>query len=309
MSTYSLAPIVLFVYARPWHTQQTLKYLSAAKLSSESTLYIFCDGPKPNATDDVRNKIEEVRAVVKSAQWAKDVIISESATNRGLANSIIAGVTEVIEKHGKAIILEDDLLVHHDFLAYMNAALDKFANNQQVFSITGYQFPAKFPEKLSNTFFFEDIASWSWATWKRAWTHFDPLATGWEQMKSDIQLRQRFDFNGAAAYFEMLRKQMETKEIDSWAIRWYWSVFKNGGVNLYPKYSLVKNIGFDGSGSHGADNDINNTILYDKEFVPEWPKNLYCDSKGHQAIVAFWKQQRNPSIISRALRKLKSFLG
>ena len=134
-----LAPIVLFVYNRPWHTQQTVEALQKNELAAESDLYIFADGPK-TANDE---KVNEVRKYIKTITGFKSVTIFEKEKNCGLANSVIAGVTEIINKFGEVIVVEDDIVTSKYFLKFINEALDFFANDPKIFSISGYTYSDK----------------------------------------------------------------------------------------------------------------------------------------------------------------------
>ena len=122
--TNKLAPIVLFCYNRPWHTQQTLDALALNELASASDLIVYCDGPKNDSDDKTLLSITETRNVIKSEKRFNSITIVESDYNKGLATSIIEGVTEVVNLYGKIIILEDDLVTSQGFLRYMNDALD-----------------------------------------------------------------------------------------------------------------------------------------------------------------------------------------
>ena len=167
MIRHNLAPIVLFVYNRPWHTEQTLEALSANKEVQESILYIYADGPKENTTSEELEKIAQVRKVLRNKQWCKEVKIIESVNNKGLADSIIEGVTTVVNNHGKVIVLEDDIVVSTGFLKYMNDALNLYENEEKVMHISGYMFPVK--ERLPETFFYKQASCWGWATWANRW--------------------------------------------------------------------------------------------------------------------------------------------
>lgn len=303
-----LAPIALFVYARPEHTRQALQSLKANALADKSKLYIFVDGPKPDAADDTLQRMAAVKKVIREAQWCGEVAIIESAENKGLANSIIEGATKLVNEFGKVIILEDDLLLHKDFLKYMNAGLGKYEHESQVYAITGYQFPIKFPDSVDEAFFFNDIASWTWGTWKRAWDQFDPEATGWERLEKDAAFRKRFNFGNTMDYATMLEMQMRG-EIDSWAIRWYWTVFQNNGFSLVPKYSLVKNIGFDGTGEHCNDGQLVEDVLYAGNFNPTLPDVVELDKTAYKRITHMWNLQNNHDLMTRIRRRLLKLFG
>lgn len=251
----NLAPIVLFVYNRPWHTEQTLIALMQNELAQNSILYIYADGPKEDASPDTIAKMQETRTIIRKKNWCKEVYIIEAERNKGLAESIIDGVTHVLNKFKKAIVLEDDLITSTGFLQYMNDALRKYVNAENVMQISGHCFPVSAIKKKNSSFFIPFCTSWGWGTWQRAWNKFDKNASGYERLKTDPKLEMEFNLDNSYFYSKMLINQMESKNIDSWAIRWWWSIFKENGISLFPDKSLVKNIGFDTSGTHTQGND------------------------------------------------------
>lgn len=239
------APIALFVYKRPHHTEKTLESLSRCEGADESELFIFCDGPK--RPEDMK-AVEEVRGLVKSRKWRGKVNVIERDENWGLANSIISGVTELCERYGRVIVLEDDLIVSRYFLEYMNNALDLYENSEQVMQVSGHMYPVN-TKTETDAVLLPWATSWGWGTWNRAWNHFDKDMKGYTKLKDDATLRHKFDLDGSYPYYKMLGMQRNGK-IDSWAIRWYLSIFMSEGVTLFPTQTLIQNIGFDGSGTH-----------------------------------------------------------
>ncbi|MDJ1175489.1 hypothetical protein [Roseofilum capinflatum] len=240
-----LAPIAFFAYKRPEHTLKALSSLSKCDLAKDSKLYVFCDGAK--CAEDMESVLK-VREVAKSQLWCGEVEIIEQEKNMGLARSIISGVTNLCQESGKVIVLEDDLLLHPCFLEYMNTGLNLYENEKQVMQIGGHMFPANFKPE-TDSIFLPYITSWGWATWERAWNYFDPNLSGYPELKNNRKLRYKFDLDGSYYYFSLLEGFMNGK-VDSWAIVWYLSVFMQEGLTLFPVYSLVDNIGFDGSGIH-----------------------------------------------------------
>lgn len=239
------SPIALFVYNRPQHTKQTIEALQKNALAIHSDLIIFSDAPKNDMAD---NAVSEVRNYIKSITGFKSVSIVERLENFGLARSIIDGVTSIVNERGRIIVLEDDLIVSPYFLDYMNNALNKYKDEKKVVQVSGYMFPVEL--KINEDALFLPLTtSWGWATWARAWELFDPDANGYASVKNDLALKRRFNLDGAYDYFSMLEAQLAGR-IDSWAIRWQLSTFLFGGLTLYPRYSLVTNSGFDGSGTH-----------------------------------------------------------
>lgn len=241
----TLAPIILFCYNRPWHVEQTLIALSNNELADQSVLYIYCDGPKENATEEQIEKIKEVRKVVRKENWCKEVYIIEAEKNKGLADSIIGGVTEIVNQYGKVIVLEDDMITSPFFLKYMNNALDLYENEEKVMHITGYMFPIN--KKLPDSFFYQVPHCWSWATWKRSWKYFsndiDELYKYWSK---DWKIFNKWGWTDLQ---EQLEKNYQ-RTLYTWFIKWHAIVLRMNGLTLYPKMSLVQNIGFDGSGEN-----------------------------------------------------------
>ncbi len=298
-----LAPIVLFVYNRPDHTRRTLAALAANPLAAESDLIIYADGLKKS---EHASAVEDTRAVVRAAAGFKSVSLVERGENLGLARSIIAGVTEACESHGRAIVLEDDLVVVPDFLAYMNRTLDRYAAEQNVMQISGYIFPISHPEELPEAFFSRLPTSWGWSTWQRAWKSFEPDASSLlERLKSnDVAL---FDLDGHYPYLQMLEDQSQGI-LDVWGVRWYASMFLLGGLCLYPSRSLVSNIGMDGSGVHCGPSDAYDVALTDK-MPTDFPAEVRASKLGEQMIREFFKAQRGSVLRRISVGLKKSFVS
>ncbi|MBA3704733.1 MAG: glycosyltransferase [Bacteroidetes bacterium] len=248
----SLAPVVLFVYNRPEHTAKTLESLEANQLSAESELIVFADGAKENASQEVVEQIKKTRAVLRKKQWCGKVTINECKVNKGLAQSVIEGVSKVVDEFGKVIVLEDDMVLSPYFLKFMNDALAVYDSNEDVACVSGYIYPVK--EKLPQTFFIKGADCWGWATWKNQWTLFEQNGLKLLKEMEEKGLSTAFDFEDAYGYTQMLKDQIEGKN-SSWAIRWYASAFLKNKYCLYPGVSLVQNIGVDGSGTHSGISD------------------------------------------------------
>ena len=246
-----LAPIALFVYNRPEHARATLEALRRNRLAERSRLYIFADGPKESDDTKSLEAIQRVRKLIRAQPWCGEVEIIEAERNRGLAESIVSGVTRLCEKHGRVIVLEDDLETSPGFLTYMNEALDCYADAERVFQISAFN--VKTPPWAPETGFLRVTTSWGWATWQRAWLYYENDA-GKLLEKVEAKGASAFELDGYSFHHEELRKNM-SGELRTWAVRWYASVFLRDGLVLYPKRTLVRNLGFDGSGVHCHDDD------------------------------------------------------
>lgn len=245
----NLAPIILFVYNRPEHTRRTIEALKANELAEESDIYIFVDGPKDNAFEDQREKIQQVRDYVHGINGFKQVYIQIAEKNIGCADSIIRGVTQVINKCGRAIIVEDDILTNKFFLRYMNEALNRYEKDRRIFSIGGYQCNMKIPWWYKkDVYIVHRHCSWGWATWKDRWDCADWEIRDYQALLRSHKLIKQFT-RGGGDMLPMLIDQMEGK-IDAWDIRWDYTLCKHNAYCIYPSYSLTNNCGWDGTGVH-----------------------------------------------------------
>jgi hypothetical protein len=199
-------------------------------------------------------KVNAVRDFIHTIDGFRKVEIIESKVNKGLAKSIILGVSETIDKYGRIIVLEDDLETAPGFLTFMNEALRIYEDENRVMQISGYMFDVSL-DVDSDGVFLPFTSSWGWATWKRAWDCFDESASGYQAIEGDDLLKFKFNLDDAFDYSQMMEHYLSSK-IDSWAIRWYLSVFLNNGLSFYPVKSFVNNIGFDGSGTHCSSDQL-----------------------------------------------------
>jgi putative methyltransferase (TIGR04325 family) len=255
-----LAPIVLFIYNRPETLVKTLESLANNRLAQNSTMYVYADGPKSNASKEDVERITAAREIAKSKKCCKEVCIIEREKNLGLANSIIAGVTEVINKHGKAIIVEDDLELSPYFLQYMNEALNVYQDEAKVLSVGACNFYVS-DDKTPNTFFLHIPDSLGWATWADRWALFEPDSGKLHKQLQEAKLLELFNVYGAYDFSNMLKMQAEGK-ISSWAIRWYAVACLHSKLNVYPKYALANHIGYGEHATHSKDVDYSAYIKF-----------------------------------------------
>ena len=294
-------PIILFVYNRVDHTQQTIEALQKNILAKESELYIYSDAPK-NST--VEKAVLDVRNYIDNVDGFKNIIIIKREKNFGLAKSIIEGVSEVINKYEKVIVLEDDLITSEYFLTYMNDALKTYENIEGIFSITGFSFSRKFmnfPKDYNNEIYLNiRPMSWSWATWKDRWKEVDWDVSDYNDF---IHSSQKKEFNkGGPDLNRMLKKQMRGK-LDSWYIRWTYNAYKQSKLTIYPKVSYVNNIGHDNSGIHCTVDE--NEIYSHRELNHNKTINFDQNIKINQTIVSHFNKAFKIDIY----KKLKEFFN
>ena len=294
------APILLFTYNRLSHTQRCVEALLKNHLSSESELFIYSDAAKDIAQQE---SVKEVRNFIHTIQGFKAITIIERDKNWGLAKNIIDGVTTQVNRYGKVIVLEDDLVVAPFFLQFMNEALETYKDEPKIGHIQACDFTQD--PSLPNTFLIKFTGSWGWATWDRAWKHFNPNGKELLQEMQKRQLTHAFDMNGKYGFTRMLRRQIEGKN-NSWAIRWNASLFLKDILSLNVGRSLVQNEGFDGSGTNCGGGGLYASNLYMQQLpvIPISPveENL----KARQAYIRYYA--RTNSFWAKAIRRIKRTL-
>ncbi|MEN5058170.1 MULTISPECIES: glycosyltransferase [Sphingobacterium] len=298
----STAPIILFVYNRPDHTLRTLKALENNNLASESELFIYADAAK---NEQSKAAVEQVREIISRNWKFKTVTLILRESNCGLAANVIDGVTKIVKQYGQVIVLEDDLVTSPFALQYFNDALELYRHQDQVMQISGYGYPVKDIETLPETFFFRVANSWGWATWDRAWNHFNSDINNLTDDFTADQIHQ-FSIEGKENFWKQV-KEFKAGKINSWAIRWYASVFKNNGLVLYPRNSLTQNIGNDGSGTHTAAETTYQVVLANKK-ITQFPQEIQEHAQAYQSIKYFYAHRKG-SLLQRGIRFAKKKLN
>jgi hypothetical protein len=308
-----LAPVALFVYNRPEHTLRTLDALANNDLAKQTILFIFSDGPKINPSPEELQRIDEVRIHIRKENRFKDVKVFEAKINKGLADSIIAGVTKTVNEFGKIIVLEDDILTSKYFLRFCNEGLDKYQSINKVKVISGFMFPVD--NITPNTFFMKTVACWGWATWKDRWEIFNPDAAYLLNEIKRLGRKREFNANNSYYHFELLQDQLAGK-VNSWAVRWYASIFLNRGITLYPARSLTQNIGMDGTGTHytgiadekTGGNNVLQSSNYDLSQVFDFTDSYETDKKIENLFQKYLKLNYPYGVIFNLKNRLKKIL-
>lgn len=270
-----LSPVIVFAYNRPRHLQCTLEALNRNDLAEDTELFIFCDGAKGK---EDRDRVDETRGVADnfaSDSNFKNVEISYSDVNKGLANSVISGVSRILQRFESVIVLEDDIVSAPNFLRYMNECLDYYQKDSRVGAISAYTPKFRIPSNYQHDLFLSKRGnSWGWATWKEIWEKTDWKVSDFSSFSKDRKRKRAFDATQFRAV-EMLCEQMNG-QIDSWAIRWDYSFFVRGLYTVYPVKTKVVNIGCDGSGTHCV-NEKQKVVELNEELYKL--ENLFVDKK------------------------------
>ena len=283
-------PICLFVYNRPKETAEVLFSLSKCRRAEMHELYIFSDAARD---DSAELQVAAVRRLIRNTNGFKEVHIIEATTNKGLAKSIIAGVSSVIATHERVIVLEDDLILSADFLQYMDDALEVYADDKRIWSISGYSpeipIPADYNEDVYLTL---RASSWGWATWADRWNTIDWDVPDYAEFIRNPQRVERFNLGGND--MSRLLALQQQGRINSWAIRWCYSQFLQGAYTVYPRYSKVMNQGFGTNASHAGWNDARHKVE-----LNDLPITNPVGIQPNEDILRAFKQHQDLSLVSK----------
>ena len=254
MSDKNYAPVVLFVYNRADHLEKTYQALSQCPEAAETDLYIFSDGWK---NEQGREKVQMVRDALRLIEQKKDfrsVTVTESPVNKGLARSIIDGVTKIVNKYGRVAVLEDDSCVSPYYLKFINNCLDFYESDERVGSIAGFTPAIRFPDDFRDDVFFAfRSCSCGWATWKDRWDNISWDLSNIGDFYRDPKLVKKLNSCGADRFIRLYRQTKGNGS--SWSVRFGAHLVQHDWMTVYPRYSYISNIGCDESGVHSKSED------------------------------------------------------
>ena len=279
-----LAPIVIFAFNRLDVLKRMVESLKGNAEAAKSDLFVFVDGPRPGRLGE-DEKVCAVREYVRGIEGFKSLHYTFSDTNKGLACSVIDGTTKVINDYGKVIVVEDDLEVSTNFLAFMNEGLRRYEYEDKVFSVCGYTNKVKIPAGYAaDAYFCTRSSSWGWATWKGRWLSVDWRLDDWPKFD---KMGKAFNRWGGSDCHKMLSDWKRGRN-SSWAIRFCFSQFIQGKLSLFPTVSKVRNGGFDGQGTNckkwsrfKCDFDVSGN----KEFI--YPVRIEMDKRLYKSAMAY----------------------
>ncbi|CAA0128233.1 Uncharacterised protein [Mycolicibacterium vanbaalenii] len=291
-----LAPVAVFAYNRPDRLAAMLASLQDCYGFPASPVVIFVDGPK-HVSDEP--SVAAVRSLVQDLALP-NVSWSFQDSNRGLRNSIYAGVTDVIKQYGRVIVLEDDLVLSPIALHYFNSALQHYETAQRVWSVVGYAYDAPSLRGSSTTISLPFAHPWGWATWARAWNHFDLDNRPPTKELDSRAFRSAFDMNGLYPFTMQLKNSIEGR-VNSWFIHWYYTVFQHGGVSIFPPRRILENYGLS-EGSHGGALNPHDRLVKRPELLDAVPEFCEPDNIGYAALDALIRSRelRVQRFIARA---------
>lgn len=239
-------PVALLVFNRPHYTAEMF---AAVRAQRPARLFVIADGPRPGYPTDVE-RCAEVRAIVEQVDWPCEISRNYAEANWGLKRRVSSGLDWVFGQVERAIVLEDDCIAGPDFFGFCDELLERYADDDRVWVITGDNFQNGRRRGRAAYYFSKYNHCWGWASWRRAWTHYQGDLAFWEEWKTSPEWRSMVPSKVERAYWEPIFDRVRRGEIDSWAYPWMGSVWFHGGLTATPNVNLVTNIGFGDDATH-----------------------------------------------------------
>lgn len=295
-------PVVLIVFNRPSSTKELLSVVTRIQ---PSRVFVIADGPRLNHPTDKEN-CEATRDLIDKARWEGEVLTNYADVNLGCRGRISTGLDWVFEHVDRAIILEDDCLPHPSFFRFCDELLDCYQEDERVMAISGNNFQFGRRRTQSSYYFSRYPHCWGWATWKRAWQHYDVDMTLWPQAKRNRWLDGILHDAAAVRYWHHKFEQTYAKKIDTWDYAWTLTCWLQSGLCILPSTNLVSNIGFEAGGTHHTHDrsPFSNMPTVEMPFPLSHPSTVLRNAQADR-----FTQAHQFGLLSRSLRKIRAALS
>ena len=270
-------PVLLLVFNRPEHTRRVFE---AIKNARPPKLLIVADGPRADRPGEAA-KCDEVRSICQDVDWPCEVFTNFSPTNMGCRNRVASGLTWAFEQVEEAIILEDDCLPHPSFFPFCQELLQRYRDDTNVAVISGNCFlPGGYNRTFASYFDTRYSFIWGWATWRRAFKHYDVTMSKWPEVNAQGWLEDSLQEEPAlVAYWRSIFNQVYNGQIDTWDYQLTFSLWLRGMISICPSRNLVSNIGFGPEATHTTDNSPRaNMPVFEASFPLVAPSSFMADS-------------------------------
>jgi len=306
MQTQLETPLLFIVFNRPDVTQYVFDKIREMK---PKYLFVSADGPRNESESKI---CEEVRKIVKKIDWDCEVKYKFEDKNLGCKIGVSSAINWFFDNVERGIILEDDCLPNDDFFRFCEDLLETYKNNEKIMHITGDNF--QFNKKRGYAHYYFSIYNhcWGWATWKRAWKHFDVKMENFSDFKKQNKLQNSLNKNEYKYWMNIFQKVYDG-EVDSWAYIWTYTCWSQGGLTCTPNVNLVSNIGFDERATHTKNKTNKAASLLTKKmkFPLKHPKiikiNRKADLYTSKNIFGIQKYPMLINVLKSILKKLKLF--
>ena len=304
MSTWQLeTPVVLLIFNRPDTTQRV--FAEIAKLKP-TDLFIVADGPRLDRPGEAE-KCAAARAIIDHVDWPCSVARNYSATNLGLKDRVAGGLTWVFSQVPEAIVLEDDCVPNPTFFRFCSDLLTSYRNDTRIMAISGNNFQFGHRRTDYSYYFSRYNHCWGWASWRRAWQHYDHSMEFWPTVRDGDWLYDFLQDRSAAQYWQGIFQRTYDNALNSWAYRWTFSCWAQNGLTILPNSNLVSNIGYGADATNTAGESRFSNIPAASISLPlKVPPFVIRDARADDFTQ---RTLYNPSLMTRARAKFARVTG
>ncbi|MBW4686912.1 MAG: glycosyltransferase family 2 protein [Komarekiella atlantica HA4396-MV6] len=243
-------PVVLIIFKRPNTTEKVFEAIRQAK---PPKLFVIADGPRADRPGEAEN-CEATRAIIEQVDWNCEVITNYSDINLGCRLRVSSGLDWVFSQVEEAIILEDDCLPHPTFFQFCDELLDKYRDDNRIMVVAGNNFQYGRVRNQDSYYFSRYNHCWGWATWRRAWQHYDHQMKLWPKIRDENWLKDILLDLSAVKFWQSIFQYTYEEKINSWAYVWTFSCWIQNGLSILPNVNLVSNIGYSLEATHTVKN-------------------------------------------------------
>jgi hypothetical protein len=304
MVQYNLrTPVALLIFNRPDTTERVFKAIAQAR---PSKLLVVADGPRASRPGEAE-RCQQTRAIIQRVDWDCEVITNFADSNMGCKLRVSSGIDWIFEQVEEAIILEDDCLPDPSFFRFCDEMLERYRDNERVGMVSGGNLQFGRQRGAGSYYFSKYTHIWGWASWRRAWKHYDRDLTHWPEFKAQGLLEQMFATPGEQTYWQNSFQWVHEGSLDTWDVSWTLTALTHGLLQVVPNVNLISNIGFGVDATHthvvGVHANLPTQAI---EFPLRHPTFVLPNIEADRYLAS---DQLAPSFYTRQWRRIKRLLG
>jgi len=244
-------PVAFIIFNRPDTTERVFAEIAKVR---PSKLFVIADGPRPDRPGEAE-KCAAARAVIDQVDWECEVVKNYADVNLGCGRRPATGIGWLFEQVEEAIILEDDCVPHFTFFRFCEELLEKYHDDERVMLISGDNFQFGRSRTPYSYYFSRYLGTWGWASWRRAWQHYDPDMKLWPTLRDTSWLLDLLGDAKAAEAWQTVFDAVHASagSVDIWDYKWFFACWAQNGLAITPNVNLVSNVGFREDAIHTKD--------------------------------------------------------
>lgn len=303
MSDWKLStPVALLIFNRPDTTERVFKEIAKSR---PPKLLVVADGARSHKPGE-KEKCDQARAILKKVDWDCEILTNFADSNMGCKLRVSSGIDWIFEQVEEAIILEDDCLPEQTFFRFCEEMLIRYRHNERISMVSGGNLQFGHQRGQGSYYFSRYTHIWGWATWRRAWKHYDLDMSLWPKFRDEGWIEALFKTKGEQDYWRHSFQMVFDGKLDTWDCSWTFAALTHGLLQVSPNVNLISNIGFGPDATHTHVEGIHaNMKVQAMQFPLKHPAFVLADPNADQYIA---DEQLAPSFIKRQLRRVKRLI-